>query len=108
MLTQQMTYKKAITIATAAVMTALIALSGTAQSNVSATSKGDRMDLTTTASVSSPCAKQAWPNYDQACLGWINARAEKSAPRTITIEQRDEANNTSTLIRMPVTTVAAQ
>lgn len=59
--------------------------------------------VVSSASVSGPdCRAQAWPNIAQSCI----AGGERRAVRSITIERRD-APNTSTLVRVPAGSVAA-
>ena len=101
-------FRKTLTIAGAAVIAGFIVLSGAAQSTVPAAAKGDKLTVSGFAAQGAACENQAWPNYDRACMAWINARAERPAPRTITLERRDVENQTSTLIRVPVSQVATQ
>ncbi len=108
MLTQTPAMKRTFIIAAAAIVTGIVALSSTAQSNVAMIAKGDRLEIASHNIAASPCADQAWPNYDRSCMAWINAKANKEAPRLVTIEKRDVANRTSTLTRLPITQVAVQ
>ncbi len=101
-------FRKILTIVGAAAVIGFVVLSGAAQSTVSAAAKGDKLTVSGFAAQESACENQAWPNYDSACMAWINARAERPAPRTITLERRDAENQTSTLVRVPVSQVAAQ
>ena len=59
--------------------------------------------IVSNASASGPdCRAQAWPNISQSCI----SGGERRAVRSITIERRD-APNTSTLVRVPAGSVAA-
>lgn len=62
--------------------------------------KGDRLGQTPA------CDKQDWPFLAEECLVPASGTEFRTATRTITIEHRDEANRTSTLVRMPVQEIA--
>jgi len=53
------------------------------------------------------CEAQTWPHVSAACLSWeAGTSARKGFVRTITVEQRDVANQTSVLMRVPVSLTA--
>ncbi len=55
------------------------------------------------------CSQAAWPRVSQACLEWNGGTVTKRKQvRVVTFETRDEANRTSTLVKMPVTVVATR
>ena len=69
----------------------------------SVSGKGDRLSARTEAD----CSTQAWPYIAAECLTPAGEARSPRPVRTITIETREGAN-TSALVRVPQTTVAAQ
>ena len=53
------------------------------------------------------CATQTWPYFSADCLTRVGEAGPARQVRTITVETR-EAPNTSTLVRVPHTTVASR
>lgn len=64
--------------------------------------KADRL------SGSASCDDQDWPFVDRKCLVAAGGSELRTVTRTITIEERDEARSTSTLVRLPLAQVALQ
>lgn len=55
----------------------------------------------------SQCNRETWPNISAPCVA-RDADAARLPTRYITVERRDEANQTSTLVRIPVMETATR
>ena len=55
---------------------------------------------------SAGCAAQTWPNISHDCLTSVDGTPVRQAVRTITVEERRDAERTSTLDRMPAAEIA--
>ena len=53
------------------------------------------------------CSTSAWPKAPAGCLS-NDGSAFNPATRTVTVERRDEANQTSVLMRVPVVQTASR
>ncbi len=62
--------------------------------------KGDRLDT------AAGCDKQDWPFLAGECLVAASGTEFRTASRTVTIEHRNEAENTSVLFRVPLQELA--
>ena len=69
-------------------------------------SAGRKGDRSASAGVAG-CDEAAWPYVPQACLHFAGGAEPRTSVRTITVETR-QGDNTSILMRMPQTTVAAR
>lgn len=78
-----------------------VAATGRGAPAVTRGSKGDRQQP-----ASGACAAWAWPNVPSECLAPADGTPARKMVRTITIERR-EGDDTSILVRMPQTAVAA-
>ena len=61
-------------------------------------------DLLRTASAG--CAAQTWPNISYDCLTSADGTPMRQAARTITVEERRDAERTSVLVRVPAAELA--
>jgi hypothetical protein len=64
-----------------------------------ASSEAQNIESRFSSKTDSLCAGQAWPNYSQGCLAWINGKDARIAERNISFEIRDEKRGVSTLIK---------
>ena len=75
--------------------------SNSAGAAIGAPGRGDRL------AVAKNCAAQAWPNISPDCVVAADGNPARRTVRLITTEQRDAAN-TSVLVRLPSSDVAAR
>jgi len=96
--------------AAAGIAITLFISAGNSSHGIELSGKSDRLVKNASINESAPCRGQTWPNYDATCLADIRAKAASTRQKqnTVTVEERDLANMTSTLIRVPKTTLAAR
>ncbi|PLX39604.1 MAG: hypothetical protein C0606_03670 [Hyphomicrobiales bacterium] len=105
MFTKRITKPTALFLSLTFLAGAFVVAGFTAPTSAMATKKADRLTVATDAL----CASETWPSVSQACLQWTNDSAStRNTVRVVTIEKRDEASRTSTLIKTPVALVASR